>query len=180
MRRELLALVVSGQAACAHPGIAARDKYSGQALAVAAVAAGPWINAASTWGPLCPPSAPCDTVILDPRVAHAPRARRTTWLPDHDPTLFVLTGTGATRAAGPVVALGSWQSCNAASTRTGPKGVRACAALAFPDSIDGSSDSLLVVMVATTPAQGMSWSQIVLRKQPNGQWAGRLAKFWAE
>jgi hypothetical protein len=182
MRRTPLATLVLAWAACAHPASTARVAHPDEALALGAVAAGPWNTDVKGWGPLCPPSAPCDTVFLDPNIAFAPSARNAVWFPHRHPTLFVLTGAGdAARAGQPVVRLGDWATCNTprgARPSGGPE--RACAAVAFPDSAHASTDSVLVIMVAVTPAHGMSWSQLVMRKEPGGKWTGYVAKFSAE
>ena len=169
--------------ACVRAPLSVPYVHPEEALALAAVGTAPWHVGAQGWQALCPASAPCDTVVVDPRVAFAPRARQSIWIPHNDSTLFLLTGTdgSSAQARQPVIRLGEWRACLTAMEarpRGGP--VNACAAVAFPDAVGSSTDSVLVFVTAVTPASGMSWSQIVIHKGPDGVWMGRVRSFWAE
>src|SRR4051794_21971805 len=50
--------------------------------ALAAVAAGPWDSDPTGWRSLCTPDAPCDTIVIDPRVVVLPAQAPAFFVPD--------------------------------------------------------------------------------------------------
>ena len=88
-------------AACQAPPPPAREAASrprtppteaaiGQA-AVAAVVAAPWDRDPAGWGTLCSPAAPCDTVVVEPRIVALPAQAPAFFVPEARDLVATLT-----------------------------------------------------------------------------------------
>ena len=147
----------------------------GQA-ALAALAAAPWDVDPSGWGSLCTPTAPCDTLVVDPRVVSLPAQAPAFFVPDRRDAAATLSAYGLTLAAVPGrhVRLGAWRDCS--SRRDSPawnKGRVACVAMGIAGAESARSDAITFALMVATPAKGLSWPR-VRATRPRESWRGRL------
>ena len=111
-------------AACQAPPPPAREPASqprtppteaaiGQA-AVAAVVAAPWDRDPAGWGTLCSPAAPCDTVVVEPRIVALPAQAPAFFVPEARELAATLTPYTLTLSQVPAGTPGSGHGGNAA------------------------------------------------------------------
>ena len=82
--------------------------------AVAAVAAAPWDHDPTGWGSLCSVEAPCDTLVVEPRVVSLPAQPPAFFVPDSRDEAAKLTdyALSLVRFPGRRTVLGSWGQCS--------------------------------------------------------------------
>jgi hypothetical protein len=148
-----------------------------QQAAVAAVLAAPWDADPSGWGTLCTPAAPCDTLVVEPRVVVLPAQAPAFFVPANRPQEVLLTDgylpTGA--AGGKRFRLGDWQECSGdRDTRAWRKVHRGCVALGVARSEAVTSASAVTfAMMTATPARGLGWPRVRMTKR-EGEWHATL------
>jgi hypothetical protein len=144
--------------------------------ALAALAAAPWDADPSGWGSLCSATAPCDTLVLDPRVVALPAQAPAFFVPDRRDAAATLSAYALTLAGVPgrQVRLGAWRECS--SRRDLPawsKGRVACVAMGIAGVESARSDAITFALMVATPAKGLSWPR-VRATRPRESWRGRL------
>ena len=144
--------------------------------ALAALAAAPWDVDPSGWGSLCSAQAPCDTLVLDPRVVALPAQAPAFFVPDRRDAAATLSAYALTLAGVPgrMVRLGAWRECS--SRRDLPawaKGRVACVAMGIAGVEAARSDAITFALMVATPAKGLSWPR-VRATRPRESWRGRL------
>jgi hypothetical protein len=147
----------------------------GQA-AVAAVVAAPWDTDPAGWGTLCSAEAPCDTVVVEPRIVALPAQAPAFFVPDARDLAATLTPYALTLAPMPgrQARLGSWRECS--GRRDLPawgKQRVACVALGLAGPETASPDAMTFALMVATPARGLSWPR-VRATRPKESWRGRL------
>jgi hypothetical protein len=173
-------------AACQAPPPPARDAASqprtppteaaiGQA-AVAAVVAAPWDRDPVGWGTLCSPAAPCDTVVVEPRIVALPAQAPAFFVPEARDLVATLTTYTLTlsQVPGRHTRLGSWRECS--SRRDHPawgKQRIACVALGLVGPENASPEAMTFALLVATPARGLSWPRVRVTR-PKESWRGRL------
>jgi hypothetical protein len=144
--------------------------------ALAALAAAPWDVDPSGWGSLCTPAAPCDTLVVDPRVVALPAQAPAFFVPDRRDAAATLSDYALTLATVPgrQVRLGAWRDCS--SRRDHPAWTKArvaCVALGVAGAESARSDAITFALLVATPAKGLSWPR-VRTTRPRESWRGRL------
>lgn len=173
-------------AACQAPPPPARDTVSqertpptesaiGQA-AVAAVVAAPWDRDPAGWGTLCSPAAPCDTVVVEPRIVSLPAQAPAFFVPEARDLVATLTPYALTlsQVPGRHTRLGSWRECS--SRRDHPAWGRqhiACVATGLVGPENASPEAMTFALLVATPARGLSWPRVRVTR-PKESWRGRL------
>ena len=148
-----------------------------QQAAVAAVLAAPWDNDPSGWGTLCSTTAPCDTLVVEPRVVLLPAQAPAFFVPANRPQEVLLTAgylpAGVT--GGKLFRLGDWQECSGdRDTRAWRKVRRGCVALGVARSEAATSASAVTFALMTaTPAKGLGWPRVRMTKR-EGLWHATL------
>jgi hypothetical protein len=148
-----------------------------QQAAVAAVLAAPWDADPSGWGTLCSSAAPCDTLVVEPRVVVLPGTPPAFFVPANRPQETLLTAgyLPAGRVGGKLLRLGDWQECS--GTRDTPawkKVHRGCVALGIARAEEVTSASAVTFALMTaTPARGLGWPRVRMTKR-EGQWHATL------
>ena len=147
----------------------------GQA-ALAAVAAAPWDTDPTGWGVLCTPEAPCDTVVVEPRIVALPVQAPAFFVPDRRDMAAMLSPEALTltHLPGRQTAIGSWRECSA--RRDGArwsKGRVACVALGVTGLENARPDAMTFALLVATPAKGLSWPRVRVTRPREG-WRGRL------
>ena len=115
-----------------------------QQAAVAAVLAAPWDKDPSGWGTLCSTAAPCDTLVVEPRVVLLPAQPPAFFVPANRPQEVLLTAgyLPAGAAGGKLFRLGDWQVCSGdRDTPAWRKVRRGCVALGVARSEAATSAS---------------------------------------
>ena len=144
--------------------------------AVAAVAAAPWDHDPTGWGALCTADAPCDTLVVEPRIVSLPAQAPAFFVPDRRDQAAMLTdyALSLVRFPGRRTVLGSWGQCN--SRRDTPawrKARVACIALGVAGMETASPDAITFALLVATPAHGLSWPRVRVTR-PRDSWRGRL------
>jgi hypothetical protein len=147
----------------------------GQA-ALAALAAAPWDVDPSGWGSLCSSKAPCDTLVVEPRVVALPAQAPAFFVPERRDVAATLSAYALTLSAVPgrQVRLGAWRDCS--SRRDLPAWAKArvaCVALGIAGTESARSDAITFALMVATPAKGLSWPR-VRATRPREVWRGRL------
>jgi len=148
-----------------------------QQAAVAAVLAAPWDSDPSGWGTLCSAAAPCDTLVVEPRVVLLPSQAPAFFVPANRPQEVQLTAgyLPAGPAGGKQLRLGDWQVCSGdRDTRSWRKVRRGCVALGVARSEAATSASAVTFALMTaTPARGLGWPRVRMTKR-EGEWHATL------
>jgi hypothetical protein len=144
--------------------------------ALAAVAAAPWDTDPSGWGILCTPQAPCDTLVLDPRIVALPSQAPAFFVPDRREVAATLTAysLSLTHVPGRQTIIGRWGECSA--RRDAPHwstSRRACVALGIAGLETARADAMTFALLIATPAKGLSWPRVRVTR-PRDSWRGRL------
>lgn len=150
-----------------------------QAALPAAIAALPWDSAPPGADLLCSVAAPCDTLLLEPRVVRLPSPAPAFFVPAARPLVLNLSTPPAAdfSAVSRVVRFADWGECLARRFESDWSRQRvACLALgiATNDSIRG--DSVHVVVLGLTPAQGLIWPR-VKATVVKGHWSAALTSY---
>jgi len=147
----------------------------GQA-ALAAVAAAPWDADPTGWGALCTDEAPCDTLVVEPRIAMLPSQAPAFFVPDRREVAAMLSAHALTLAHAPgrETVLGSWRECSARRDAPGwSRGRVACVALGVAGPETARPDAITFALLVATPAKGLSWPRVRVTR-PRDSWRGRL------
>jgi hypothetical protein len=144
--------------------------------ALAAVAAAPWDTDPKGWGVLCTPEAPCDTVMVEPRIVALPMQAPAFFVPDRRDIAAMLSPEALTltHLPGRQTVIGSWRECSA--RRDGPRWSKArvaCVALGVAGLENARSDAMTFALLVATPAKGLSWPRVRVTRPREG-WRGRL------
>ena len=144
--------------------------------ALAALAAAPWDTDPSGWGSLCTSAAPCDTLVVEPRVVALPAQAPAFFVPERRDAVATLTPYGLTLAGVPGrhLRLGAWRDCS--TKRDAPawsKARVACVALGVAGAESARSDAITFALLVATPARGLSWPRVRVTR-PRESWRGRL------
>ena len=147
----------------------------GQA-ALAAVAAAPWDADPTGWGALCTPEAPCDTIVVDPRIVALPAQAPAFFVPDRREKAAMLSSYALTlvRVPGRETTLGSWRECSA--RRDAPRWSEArvaCVALGVAGIETARPDAITFALLVATPARRLSWPRVRVTR-PRESWKGRV------
>lgn len=147
----------------------------GQA-AVAAVVAAPWDRDPAGWGTLCSREAPCDTVVVEPRIVALPAQAPAFFVPEARDPVATLTAyaLNLSRVPGRHTRLGSWRECS--GRRDHPEWGRqhiACVALGLAGPETASPEAMNFALLVATPARGLSWPRVRVTR-PKESWRGRL------
>jgi hypothetical protein len=153
--------------ACSPPAI---DPHAIPAGLMRALEALPWdesVRGAAVW---CPALAPCDTIVVDPRLVRVPHPAPVFFVPDSRPLALDLSGTALTglTGRGRTIRYGNWTQCLARRHEAAwPTFRTACVALALSgDSLRG--DTINLAVLALSPAEGLSWPRIRLTGEADG------------
>lgn len=144
--------------------------------AMAALVATPWDVDPSGWGSLCTPSAPCDTLVVDPRVVSLPAQAPAFFVPDRRDAAATLSPYVLTLVTVPGrrIRLGAWRECSARRDSPGwSKAGVACVALGIAGVEAARSDAITFALMVATPAKGLSWPRVRVTR-PRESWRGRL------
>jgi hypothetical protein len=144
--------------------------------AVAAVAAAPWDQDPTGWGALCTADAPCDTLVVEPRVVSLPAQAPAFFVPDRRDQAAKLTdyALSLVRFPGRRTVLGSWGQCSSRRDSPGWRKARvACVALGVAGIETASPDAITFALLVATPAHGLSWPRVRVTR-PRDSWRGRL------
>ena len=147
-----------------------------RSAAIAGVAAAPWDRDPAGWGTLCSTAAPCDTVIIEPRVVALPAQAPAFFVPESRELAATLTTHTLTLAPlpGREVRLGSWRECSGLRDHPQWRAQRvACVAVALAGPEMASPDAMTFALLIATPARGLSWPRIRVTR-PRDHWRGRL------
>ena len=147
----------------------------GQA-ALAAVAAAPWDADPTGWGALCTAEAPCDTLVIEPRIVSLPSQAPAFFVPDSRELAATLSpdALDLSHIPGRYTKLGSWRECSA--RRDGPRWAQsrvACIALGVAGLETARPDAMTFALLVATPAKGLSWPRVRVTR-PRESWRGRL------
>lgn len=144
--------------------------------ALAAVVAAPWDTDPSGWGALCTPAAPCDTLVIEPRIVSLPAQSPAFFVPDRRDVVATLSQDALqlTHVPGRQTVLGSWRACSARrdAARWSTSHV-ACIALGVAGMESAKPDAITFALLVATPAKGLSWPR-VRATRPRESWRGRL------
>jgi hypothetical protein len=144
--------------------------------AVAAVAAAPWDRDPTGWGSLCTTEAPCDTLVVEPRVVSLPAQAPAFFVPDRRDEAAKLTeyALSLVRFPGRRTVLGSWGQCSGRRDSALWRKARvACVALGVAGLETASPDAITFAMLVATPARGLSWPRVRVTR-PRDSWRGRV------
>jgi hypothetical protein len=144
--------------------------------AVAAVAAAPWDHDPTGWGSLCTAEAPCDTLVVEPRIVSLPAQAPAFFVPDRRDQAAMLTdyALSLVRVPGRRTVLGSWGQCSSRRDTPGWRKARvACIALGVAGIETASPDAITFALLVATPAHGLSWPRVRVTR-PRDSWRGRL------
>lgn len=161
--------------AASQPRTPPTEAAIGQA-AVAAVLAAPWDTDPAGWGTLCSAEAPCDTVVVEPRIVALPAQAPAFFVPDARDLAATLTPYALTLVIlpGRQARLGSWRECS--SRRDLPAWGRqrvACVAVGLAGPETASPEAMTFALMVATPARGLSWPRVRVTR-PKESWRGRL------
>ncbi|HUR95705.1 MAG TPA: hypothetical protein VMY76_14065 [Gemmatimonadales bacterium] len=144
--------------------------------ALAAVAAAPWDSDPTGGEPLCRTEAPCDTVVIEPRVVVLPGQPPAFFVPDKRDLAATLSAYALTltRVPGRQTVLGSWRECSSRRDVPGwSRGRVACVALGVAGFETARADAMTFALLVATPARGLSWPRVRVTR-PRESWRGRL------
>jgi hypothetical protein len=144
--------------------------------AVAAVAAAPWDHDPTGWGALCSADAPCDTLVVEPRIVSLPAQAPAFFVPDRRDEAAKLTdyALSLVRFPGRRTVLGSWGQCSGRRDSPAWRKARvACVALGVAGLETASPDAITFALLVATPAHGLSWPRVRVTR-PRDSWRGRL------
>ena len=144
--------------------------------ALAAVAAAPWDTDPSGWGVLCTPEAPCDTLVVEPRIVSLPSQAPAFFVPDRREEAAMLSpeALALSHVPGRLTILGSWRECGARRDSAGWKKSRvACVALGVAGLESARPDAITFALLVATPGKGLSWPRVRVTR-PRESWRGRL------
>jgi hypothetical protein len=161
--------------AASQPRTPPTEAAIGQA-AVAAVVAAPWDRDPAGWGTLCSPAAPCDTVVVEPRIVALPAQAPAFFVPEARDLVALLTTYTLTlsQVPGRHTRLGSWRECS--GRRDHPawgKQRVACVAVGLAGPETASPEAMTFALLVATPARGLSWPRVRVTR-PKESWRGRL------
>jgi hypothetical protein len=144
--------------------------------ALAAVAAAPWDADPSGWGILCTAEAPCDTLVVDPRIVSLPSQAPAFFVPDRRELAATLSpyALSLTHVPGRQTIIGPWRECSA--RRDAPRWSKsrvACVALGIAGVETARPDAMTFALLIATPARGLSWPRVRVTR-PRDSWRGRL------
>jgi len=144
--------------------------------ALAAVAAAPWDADPSGWGILCTAEAPCDTLVVDPRIVSLPSQAPAFFVPDRRELAATLStyALSLTHVPGRQTIIGPWRECSA--RRDAPRWSKsrvACVALGIAGVETARPDAMTFALLIATPAKGLSWPRVRVTR-PRDSWRGRL------
>ncbi|MGH7703349.1 MAG: hypothetical protein ACREMO_09665 [Gemmatimonadales bacterium] len=176
-------LLVLGLTACgapakepvALPASPPTETVIGQA-ALAALAAAPWDEDPTGWGTLCTAQAPCDTIVVEPRIVALPAQAPAFFVPERRDLAATLDGyaLSLSQLPGRQTRIGSWQACTARRDRPSwGKGRLACAALGVAGLETARPDAMTFALLTMTPVKGLSWPRVRVTR-PNNVWRGRV------
>jgi hypothetical protein len=162
-------------AASPPPRIPPTEAAIGEA-AVAAVVAAPWDHDPTGWGTLCTTAAPCDTLVVEPRIVTLPAQAPAFFVPDRRDQAAMLTpyALSLMPVPGRHTVLGSWSRCS--GRRDSPqwgKARVACIALGVAGIETAGADAMTFALLVATPARGLSWPRVRVTR-PRESWRGRL------
>jgi hypothetical protein len=144
--------------------------------AVAAVVAAPWDHDPTGWGTLCTAEAPCDTLVVEPRIVSLPAQAPAFFVPDSRDQAATLTAYALSLMPlpGRHTMLGSWRQCS--GRRDSPQWVKAhvaCVALGVAGIETARADAITFALLVASPARGLSWPRVRVTR-PRESWRGRL------
>lgn len=144
--------------------------------ALAAVAAAPWDADPSGWGTLCTAEAPCDTLVVEPRIVSLPSQAPAFFVPDHREVaaMLSLNALALSHVRGRQTILGPWRECSA--RRDGSRWSKsrvACIALGVAGLESARPDAITFALLVASPARGLSWPRVRVTRPREG-WRGRL------
>jgi hypothetical protein len=147
----------------------------GQA-ALAAVIAAPWDADPTGWGSLCTPKAPCDTVVVEPRIVALPAQVPAFFVPDRREQAAMLSPYALSlfRLGNRELRLGGWRECS--SRRDDPRWAKArvaCVALGVAGLENARPDAMTFALLVATPGKGLSWPRMRATR-PRESWRGRI------
>jgi hypothetical protein len=144
--------------------------------ALAAVAAAPWDSDPSGWGILCTSQAPCDTLVVEPRIVALPSQPPAFFVPDRRQVAATLNSyaLSLSHVPGRQTIIGSWRECSARrDTPRWRKARIACVALGIAGPESARPDAMTFALLVATPAKGLSWPRVRVTR-PRDSWRGRL------
>jgi hypothetical protein len=146
-----------------------------QAGLVAALAALPWETDPTGWMAFCSAAAPCDTVLVEPRVVRVPHPAPVFFVPGARPQVLNLASPPAAdlTGLGRPYRFAEWGECLAKRhDRDWPDRRVACVALGLAgDSAAG--DTVHLAVLALTPGTGLAWPRLRL-VAIRGHWRAEL------
>jgi hypothetical protein len=143
---------------------------------LAAVAAAPWDSDPSGWGILCTSQAPCDTLVVEPRVVALPSQPPAFFVPDRRQVAATLSSyvLSLSHVPGRQTIIGPWRECSARrDTPRWRKARVACVALGIAGYETARPDAMTFALLIATPAKGLSWPRVRVTR-PRDSWRGRL------
>jgi len=143
---------------------------------LAAVAAAPWDSDPTGWGALCSREAPCDTIVVEPRIVALPAQAPAFFVPDSRDQAAILSSYALTlvRVPGRETRLGSWRECSARrDTPRWSKARVACVALGIAGMEAARPDAITFALLVATPARRLSWPRVRVTR-PRESWKGRV------
>jgi hypothetical protein len=147
----------------------------GQA-ALAALAAAPWDTDPTGWGSLCSAKAPCDTIVVEPKIVVLPLQAPAFFVPENRETAAMLSPytLSLTHLSGRETKIGPWRECSGRRDQPGWTRARvACVALGVAGLETARPDAITFALLVVTPAKGLSWPRVRVTR-PRDSWRGRL------
>ena len=144
--------------------------------ALAALAAAPWDSDPTGWGALCTPEAPCDTLVVDPRIVALPSQAPAFFVPDRREAAATLSPYSLTlsHVPGRHTKIGPWRECSARRDEPQWSNARvACVVLGIAGLETARPDAMTFALLIATPAKGLSWPRVRVTR-PRESWRGRL------
>ena len=144
--------------------------------AMAAVIAAPWDTDPAGWGTLCSLEAPCDTIVIEPRIVALPTQSPAFFVPEARDLVATLSAYALTLSPVPGrhTRLGSWRECG--GRRDLPawgKQRVACIAVGLAGPETATTDAMTFALLVATPGRGLSWPRVRVTR-PTERWRGRL------
>jgi hypothetical protein len=138
-----------------------------------ALEAVPWDEDPTSWGPACRPTAPCDTIFLDPRIVRLTGVYRWVGNPSLKPHLAILDSAGGVPALSHPLRFLDLDSCAARFYDGARFATRraVCAAVGIHESeLRGlmPADTLTVYFLMDTPANGQTWPTVRVLRTRHG------------
>ena len=170
--REIRVVLLTALAALACSGPARPSLQSGLAAALSAL---PWEADPTGWAAFCDAAAPCDTVLVEPRVVRVPHPAPVFFVPRARPQLLNLASHPAAdlRDLGRPYRFADWGECLAVRHDRNWRDRRlACVALGRAGD-PATADTLHVAALALTPGTGLAWPRLRLIAT-RGRWRAEL------